>query len=310
MENIKKIRAYLHLTQSQFGEYFGIPTRTIQNWESGQSSPPSYVVDMMNRIIGLEEEVSGFARLKNICDLSNNPCYIKQSNTNTSILLCANGRSLIELTDESVDCIITDHPWLNNRAHRSGNQKDFADYDTFEYSLKDFSAKARVLRDGCYMAEFLPKRSASNKDYLNRIEEMAENSGFLVYAYINWHYSDDINTGRTKKGRQQIVIFSKGKPRRLSANGIDGYMTKSILTDIDVPILQNRKHHQAEKPISVYENLIDNLSKEGDVILDQFGGSCNAVQAALNTKRNAIVYEINAKYVGRAVKRLDMGKYC
>lgn len=309
MRKIKDIRTYLNITQNQFGNYFGIPLRSIQNWETGKSNPPSYVIDMIERIIGLEEEVSGLTRLKNICDLTNNPCYIRQTHSSTGILLCADGRPLKELSDDSIDCIITDHPWKNNKANISGT-RNFADYLTFTYKLEDFENKARVLKEGCYMAEFLPRRSATNKNYLNQIEEIAEGCGFMVYTYLNWHYSDYINTGRTKKGTQQIVIFSKGKPRRLSPTHISGYMTQNILKDIDVPIVQSKKLHQAEKPITVYEYLISNLTKEGETILDQFGGSCNALQAALNTNRNAIVYEINNKYVDKAVKHFHLLKYC
>ncbi len=70
MKDIKGLRTHLKMSQSQFGQYFGIPLRTVQNWESGQSSPPLYVIDMMNRIIGLEEEVSGLAgRSKNLIQI-------------------------------------------------------------------------------------------------------------------------------------------------------------------------------------------------------------------------------------------------
>jgi DNA-binding transcriptional regulator YiaG len=35
------------MTQTAFGDYFGIPMRTIQNWEGGQRECPEYLLDLM-----------------------------------------------------------------------------------------------------------------------------------------------------------------------------------------------------------------------------------------------------------------------
>ena len=66
------------------------------------------------------------------------------------------------------------------------------------------------------------------------------------------------------------------------------------------------KHHQAEKPIELYEYLIRNFTEEQDICLDQFGGSCNMLQASVNLNRFAIVYEISKEFVTNAVKRFNM----
>lgn len=44
---IKELRALSHMTQKQFSEYFGIPKRTIEDWECGKRTPPQYVVDLI-----------------------------------------------------------------------------------------------------------------------------------------------------------------------------------------------------------------------------------------------------------------------
>ena len=41
---IKAIRAVTGLSQQAFGEAYGIPRRSIQNWESGINSAPTYTV--------------------------------------------------------------------------------------------------------------------------------------------------------------------------------------------------------------------------------------------------------------------------
>lgn len=44
---IKELREKTGLSQQKFGDYFGIPRRTIQNWEMGTSECNQYIVEMM-----------------------------------------------------------------------------------------------------------------------------------------------------------------------------------------------------------------------------------------------------------------------
>ena len=44
---LKELRTATGMTQKQFGEYFGIPHRTIQNWEGGQRECPKYLLELM-----------------------------------------------------------------------------------------------------------------------------------------------------------------------------------------------------------------------------------------------------------------------
>jgi site-specific DNA-methyltransferase (adenine-specific) len=100
------------------------------------------------------------------------------------------------------------------------------------------------------------------------------------------------------------LIFSKGKPRKLSRDGVNAYQSKEILKyEIEMLLSSKNKHHQAEKPIELYEYLINNLTDEHAVCLDQFGGSCNMLKAAVNTNRFAIVYELAKDFVKRAANR-------
>lgn len=56
-EKIKELRKKTGLSQSKFSAKFGIPVRTLQQWEQGISAPPEYLVRMMAYIMQLEEEV-------------------------------------------------------------------------------------------------------------------------------------------------------------------------------------------------------------------------------------------------------------
>lgn len=237
--------------------------------------------------------------------------YMLAGEKSSSLLIHGDGRKLEEIEDGSIDCIITDHPWEDKKAHRSGNQKCFAEYSTFQYEKADFVEKARVLKEGAYLVEFLPVESSTNYEYLYRVKQMAKEAGLNYYTHCIWRNAPEgsINTGKTTKGVQQLVIFSKGKPRKLSRQGVNAYQTKNILNyEITMLMKASEKHHQAEKPIRLYEYLIENLTDEQDVCLDQFGGSCNMAQAAVNLNRFAIVYELAKDFVQNAVSRFGLKK--
>lgn len=55
-ERLKELRKGIGLSQVKFAEKFGIPIRTIQDWEYGKREVRSYVVDMMYKIIELENK--------------------------------------------------------------------------------------------------------------------------------------------------------------------------------------------------------------------------------------------------------------
>ena len=55
-ERLKELRKELGLSQAKFAEKFGIPLRTIQDWEYGKREVRSYIVNMMYRIIELENK--------------------------------------------------------------------------------------------------------------------------------------------------------------------------------------------------------------------------------------------------------------
>jgi len=55
---VQELRKSTGLSQSKFAAYFGIPTSTLQDWEHERRNPPSYVVDMMERILKLERKLA------------------------------------------------------------------------------------------------------------------------------------------------------------------------------------------------------------------------------------------------------------
>lgn len=48
---IKELRKLTGLSQSKFAERYNIPVRTVQGWEVEKSTPPIYVLTMLERLV-------------------------------------------------------------------------------------------------------------------------------------------------------------------------------------------------------------------------------------------------------------------
>ena len=54
---IKLIRRYLRMSQSQFAEAYGIPVRTLQNWEAGRREPEDGILSYLSVIADMPDQV-------------------------------------------------------------------------------------------------------------------------------------------------------------------------------------------------------------------------------------------------------------
>ena len=48
---IKEIRSITGLSAQKFGDKYGIPMRTIQNWEYGIRECPPYIQSLLERVV-------------------------------------------------------------------------------------------------------------------------------------------------------------------------------------------------------------------------------------------------------------------
>lgn len=48
---VKDLRSIAGMSRTKFGELYGIPARSIQNWEEGSRNPPEYVLRLLDRVV-------------------------------------------------------------------------------------------------------------------------------------------------------------------------------------------------------------------------------------------------------------------
>lgn len=234
------------------------------------------------------------------------------------LLIQGDGKNLSFLADGSIDAIITDHPYEDKKANNGGD-RHFATYDCFRYTQQDFDEKARVLKDGCFLVEFLPEESSTNFDYIYQIKKMAEAAGFKYYAKVPWKKGTFIsNCGRKSKNTEDVMIFSKGDARSLRPDakkdkaepGVAHFMKGAAgmfptVFDFQKPG-KKEMIHQAEKPAELLEAIINYVTQEGELVLDQFAGSGSLGAAAKATNRRCILIELVDEFISKIQTRLGV----
>lgn len=237
---------------------------------------------------------------------------------NNCLLIQGDGKDLSFLEDGSIDAIITDHPY-DIKAANNGGDRHFATYDCFQYTQEDFNEKARVLKDGSFLVEFLPEESALNYEYLYKIKQMAAAAGFKYYAKVPWKKGDFIsNCGRKSKNTEDVMIFSKGEPRALRVDAKKDKADPSVkhfmkgcngmlptVFDFAKPAKKDMLH-QAEKPVELLEAILDYVTKEDEIVLDQFAGSGVLGEACVKKNRRCILIELADEFVAKIVNRLKL----
>ena len=63
--------------------------------------------------------------------------------------------------------------------------------------------------------------------------------------------------------------------------------------------------HPTQKPVALYEWLLENFSKNGDKILDTHVGSASSLIACHRTGHKFVGFEIDEEYYTKAKQRLD-----
>ena len=71
----------------------------------------------------------------------------------------------------------------------------------------------------------------------------------------------------------------------------------------DIPRPTKSEEHPTMKPVELVQRAIENSSKRGNFILDQFGGSGTTLIASENAGRTCFMMELDPKYVDVIVNR-------
>ena len=202
---------------------------------------------------------------------------------------CLDGMKL--LPDASVDLILTDIPYgeVNRKSNGLRNlNKGKADELTF--NLEDFLAEClRILKGSIYV--------------FCGIEQVSEIRRFFADSKISNRHCVWEKTNPSPMNGQHIwlssienCVFAKKKGATFNEH------CKSSVWRFPNG---RSKRHPTEKPLQLFEYLINVSTNEGDIVLDTCAGSGTTAEAALRNRRKFICFEIEPGYIEIANKRLE-----
>ena len=209
------------------------------------------------------------------------------------------------LDDNSIDLIVTDPPYKTTSRGNAGNSGGMLQKSinkkgqVFAYNNIDCSEYApefyRVLKDGshCYVM--------TNHVNLIKMLNTFTNCGFHFIKCLIWDKGNKIMGQYYMSQFEYIMFFRKGKGIKINHCG-----TSDILSypNIKTKDENGNNLHDTEKNVDLMEVLVNNSSKEGEIVLDPFMGIGSTGIAAVRNGREFIGIELDPKYYDIAVQRI------
>ena len=235
---------------------------------------------------------------------------MKESMTPTATLLKGDCLELMkDLPDGSVDLIVTDPPYKTTSRGNAGNSGGMLQKDinkkgkVFKYNNIDVSEYApecfRVLKDGSHFYIMC------NHINLIKMLNVCTEVGFHFIKSLVWNKGNKIMGQYYMSQFEYILFFRKGKGIRINKCG-----TADILNvpNIKAKGEDGKNLHDTEKPVELMKILIENSSKENDIVLDPFMGIGSTGVACINTNRSFIGMELDECYFNIATNRIQEAK--
>lgn len=214
-----------------------------------------------------------------------------------------------DIPDNSIDLIITDPPYKTTSRGNAGNsggmlQKEINKKgDVFKFNnvnIDDYSKEYyRILKDGshCYIM--------TNHTNLIDMLNIFTKNGFHFIKSLIWNKGNKIMGQYYMSQFEYILFFRKGCGKKINNCG-----TSDILDIPNKKLKGNdgKNLHDTEKPTELMQILIENSSKENDIVLDSFMGIGSTGVACKKLNRNFIGIELDEKYFEIAKERIENTK--
>lgn len=214
---------------------------------------------------------------------------------------------LKQLPDNCIDLVLTDPPYLIKNT-KAGNKSSFAkSIQNMNDEIKEAGLVDGVSLEFCeQILRIQDKINAyiwCNKgqiiDYLNFF--VSDNK--CSYEILCWQKQNAMLTFNNKylTDKEYCLYFRKGgycMPERYED-------AKTIFVEPINIIDKKQFGHPTIKPLKIFEKLVKNSTKEGELVLDCFSGSGTTAVACHNLNRRFICIEKDPDFWAASVKRLE-----
>lgn len=217
-----------------------------------------------------------------------------------SFVKCGDATSLIlDLPNESIDCIITDPPYGVDVGHGGGHRMEADFDDSPEAAIAIIRSIApqcrRVLKPSGHLYTFF------GPALWRECQDVWKSAGFEIRDVPNIWVKPGGATGTTDWDHNfaptwEPFIFASNRMRRLA------YKRKNVFTY--AVELGSQRHHPTQKPVELLRELIQLSTEPGEVVFDPFCGVGSTLVAASQLRRKFLGFELNDRYVQIVLQRL------
>ena len=191
---------------------------------------------------------------------------------------------LRELPDKSIDLVLTDPPYGIGEAKKNNASRSKLAI------AKDYGKK--------YWDDRIPQKEIFDEIFrVSKNQIIFGGNYFVEYLHNSscWLVWDKNNSGNFADCELAWTNFKSAvRKYRWTWNG----MLQHDMKNKDVRI------HPTQKPLKLFEMILNDYSKENDLILDCFSGSGTTAVACHNLKRRFICIEKDEDYYNASVERL------
>ena len=247
-------------------------------------------------------------------------------------IIFGDSRKMKKIKKDSIHLIITSPPYFNAKEYSQWKSLDGYIVDM----KKTFKECFRVLQPGrkfCLNISDLPEKSESGVRWIPLGAELVkvwQQIGFEIVDRVFWFKTPlkGFQYGSLPFPPSPLIndsieyIYILRKPGKSDYSYLDkemrqaskltrdeyGEFTKQIWSMRRVREKDNLNGHIAPFPEELPSRCIKLYSFVGDTVLDPFGGRGTTAKAAMDNKRNSIIYEIKNEYLPLINKMLNLNQ--
>lgn len=199
---------------------------------------------------------------------------------------------------ELADMVVTDPPY--NVAYEGGTkekltiQNDSMSNEDFYKFLYDFyTALSTAVKKGGAIYVW-----HASSEIINFAKALVD-SGWLLKQQLIWVKNSMVMGRQDYQWKHEPCLYGW-----LKGDSHKWYSDRKQTTIIEFDRPNRNGEHPTMKPIGLFAYQIENSSKQGDIVIDAFGGSGTAMVACEQLKRKARIIEYDPKYCQVILERM------
>lgn len=218
-------------------------------------------------------------------------------------LMCGDSTNSLEVEklmgNKKADLLITDPPY--NVAYEGkgkealtikNDSKETNEFHSFLYEA--FSAAINNMKLGSSFYVWYASSEVVN------FHTALEEAGFLVKQELIWNKNSMVLSRQDYHWKHEPCLYGW-----TSGGSHSWYSDRKQTTILNFDRPTVNKEHPTMKPVALFDYQIKNSSKQGDCILDLFGGSGTTLIACEQNEREAYLMELDPRYVDVIIARWE-----